>query len=224
MSRQKHLLLILLSFSIAWHCLGQENTTPSAEKNEVYLTVFSFRSGYGYLDELDYVVSFFNGVGYKRHIGNHAIRLGLGYKNDHYNWRYEAYGTESYREGKFNLGYQFNLMDKSVQPYVAADLLYLVAKYKSESMGGWWGDWYSMQNLDQHGIGFGTALGIKFILPKSFSIAFEGNIEFLWIHSKGTTIRNEYPNPSPRNTYPVDTVDFTTFSNPLQSFSLNYTF
>jgi hypothetical protein len=115
-------------------------------------------------------------------------------------------------------------MEKSVQPYIAMDFFYLIAKYESESHGGWWGDRYFMQDLKKHGIGFGPAVGVKFLLPKSFSLTFEGNFEFLWVHSKGTITKNEYPDADTRNTYPEDRTDFSIVFNPLNIFSLNYNF
>src|SRR4030095_3500053 len=127
------------------------------------------------------------------------------------------------REAKFNLGYQLEFSHGDVKPYLALDLMYLIAKSYTDFLGGFAGV-YSKWDLREHGIGYAPTLGLHVKLAESFSISWEGNVEFLWINENGTNTRSD-PHPSQTlTTYPINRDVHLWLLNPVKSISLNYGF
>lgn len=214
-----HIIFLCLSFPLA----AQEMPDKTQWKNEIGLTLFSVNSSYGLYEPSSYYLSGLNGIRYTRHMGRNAIRFGVDYRNSREDGRGNVIGTGTYREGKFSLGYQREYFVYQVRPYIAMDMMYMLSALDSEYHGGCFG-FYTKENIRDHGIGFAPALGITYPFNEHFSIAWEGNLECLWISEKGSVVLEDHYDPGIRNTYPVDKDEFICLLNPIKRIALKYGF
>jgi hypothetical protein len=223
MSRQNLVQIFILLLLIPCWGTAQVESHSTRLENEVGVSLMTMNTNYGLEYASDYYVTILNGIGYKRHLGHHALRLGGAYRDSRAVGHGDFIGESTFLEGKFNLGYQLTFSDKAINPYMAVDFIYLVAELNSDFVGGFLG-LYSESNLRYHGIGYAPSLGVYFRINESFSFLWEGNVEFLWIKEKGTIIRSEPHDFQSRTTYQISRRDDYWLLNPLKSISLNYGF
>ena len=220
--RIPHLLcffMLCASFSIG----AQDVQITRQWRNAISANVLSLKSNYYETYGSLLYLSVMSGISYSRHLGPHAFRAGLEYRDYLYTTESDGAGRQKYREGKCNLGYQLAFSDKAVSPYLALDFIYLFGKVDSEFQGGYAGK-YSKLDLIRQGIGFAPAFGIQFQLFKSISIGMETNVEFLWIQEKGTILRGDSYSSTNKITFQVDRDNDVWHWNPINAIALNFGF
>jgi hypothetical protein len=200
-----------------------QNVEGNDNKNELGLTLSSLKSNYEQLYSTSPYLSFLNGIDYKRIFGSSAFRLGIDYRDRNDKGTGDFIGTSSYQEGRLRIGYQRQILDKAIKPYLATDLTFIHSKFKKEFSGGIWAS-YSMEDLKYNGFGFAPIMGLKVQLFKAFSLSFETNFEILWIFKNGTHTENSPEDINSRITKDIHATDFVMRINPLNIVSLNYSF
>jgi hypothetical protein len=224
----KAFISLLLLMAISLNIIAQETDENKKRKNEIGLTLLrtlSLKSSYGYNTKYSSTpyFSFLNGISYKRIIGKNAIRIGADYRERNDKGTGDFIGTSSYREIRYRMGYQRTIGDKVINPYFAVDLTIIDSKFQNEFSGGFIPS-YLKEDLKYFGFGIAPTIGLKIKLFKTLSLSAETNLELLWINKKGSQVKNSSDDISSRITNPINATEFLKRINPLNTFSLNYSF
>lgn len=219
MNQMKIFVLLIVFLVVSSELKSQNNDN----KNEIGLTLLSVKSNYEQWYSSSPYISFLNGIDYKRILGKSALRLGIDYRDRNDKGTGDFIGTSSYREGRYRIGYQRLILDKAIKSYIANDLTYIHSRFQKEFEGGISAS-YLKDDMKYNGFGFAPILGLKVQIFKTLSVAFETNLEFLWISKKGTQTKNSLEDINSRLTNTINSNKFVLRFNALNIASLNYSF
>lgn len=213
------LILSLCSLSLVSYSQS-DNQGENIKKNEIGTNLISLKENFGLAFTVNkYYFSKLSGINYKRNFGKNAIRVGYDFCDRDDEVSGDLFGTSSYQENRFRVGYQRIFGNKMIKPFVATDLTYLYCKFQIESSGGIVASYYS-GDFKSCGYGFAPAVGFRLDLTHSLSLTVEASLEFLWINATGTCW-DHYDNKGPKS---IKSTKFVTRRNPLNIFSINYAF
>lgn len=215
--------ILILSFcSLTMISYSQsDNQGDNIKKNEIGTNIISLKDNFGLSFNVNkYYFSKLSGVNYKRNFGKNAIRLGYDFcdRKDEVSGG-DFFGTSSYQENRFRIGYQRLFGNKVIKPFVATDFTYLYSKFQGESQGGITGSYYK-GNSKSSGYGFAPAVGFRLNLIHNLSLTVEASLEFLWINANGTYSDRYFGKESKS----INSTKFVTRKNPLNIVSINYAF
>ena len=186
--------LLLLMFMVI-PVFSQEEEV-AITMNEVSINLFTVKNKQVVDGGPSYYPFFFQGIQYRRKMENNLIRASLGYyqKVD----ELETAGMSSF--GNFvqvdlGVGYQRLFLKKRVRPYVAADIVFQMARHDKENETTT-DDFYEKYELRDIGLGLAPTLGLRFQVTNVLSFSLETSIQWILLRESGTLYRWE-PNVLP---------------------------
>lgn len=213
------IILSILIFPIASNAQSREYL--SNKPNEIGLTLTSVSIHYHLKYSVSPYFSFMDGIIYKRHFKNNALRTGVFYAQGNDKGVGDFMGTSDFKELKTYIGFQ-RIFGNKIHPYISADLLFAYTTFHHNVEGGF-SMAYSAENAKIYCLGVVPGIGFNIPILRSFSISAETGLAFAVQGKRGTEVTNEGVEYDERQTISLSSEKFVIMMEPLR-ISMNYAF